>query len=206
VRQLDAAGWLPLKFDRSPDPQGERVMRKTLKKGDTPKTRAAARNGNVARARSRATKAEAVVDADRWLDTFVPYHLYRVTNKLNARLLKRLKALRINTSQWRVLSVLRAYGPLSIGAIVEATLLEQPTASRVIAQLERLGHVTRRLSDQDSRVAQISITAAGMEAFSSIVPAALKHQTIAFHNVSSKEIAMLVDILKRVEHNIEPEY
>jgi MarR family transcriptional regulator, organic hydroperoxide resistance regulator len=181
-------------------------MRKTSKKSGTAKTPSAGRAGGVERARTRASKPEAVIDPDRWLDTFVPYHLYRVTNKLNARLLKRLKALRINTSQWRVLSVLRAYGPMSIGAIVEATLLEQPTTSRVVAQLERIGHVTRRLSDQDSRVAEISITAAGMEAFSSIVPAALKHQTIAFQNVTAKEMATLVDILKRVERNIEPEY
>ena len=64
----------------------------------------------------RATSAEPVIKGNGWLDDFVPYQLYRVTNKLNARLLKRLKTLRINTSQWRVLSVLRAYGPLSTGS------------------------------------------------------------------------------------------
>ena len=47
------------------------------------------------------------------------------------------------------------YGPMSIGGIVETTLMEQPTTSRVVAQLEREGHVGRRLSDRDSRVAEI---------------------------------------------------
>jgi DNA-binding MarR family transcriptional regulator len=54
-------------------------------------------------------------------------------------------------------------------------------------------------------VAEISITAAGLEAFEEIVPAALKHQSLAFGNTSAKEIALLVDILQRVEHNIAPE-
>jgi MarR family transcriptional regulator, organic hydroperoxide resistance regulator len=147
-------------------------------------------------------KAAGAIAPDYWLDTFVPYHLYRVTNKLNARLLKRLKSRRINSSQWRVLSVLRAYGSLSISRIVETTLLEQPTTSRVVAQLERIGHVQRRPSDRDSRVAEISITAAGLEAFGGIVPSALKHQTLAFQDISPRKMALLVEVLQQIEHNI----
>lgn len=149
-----------------------------------------------------ARQSVAAVAADHWLDAFVPYHLYRVTNKLNARLLKRLKTRRINSSQWRVLSVLRAYGSMSISRIVDTTLMEQPTTSRVVAQLERIGHVQRRPSEVDSRVTEISITAAGLEAFNGIVPSALRHQTLAFQNVNAKEMALLVDILKRIEYNI----
>jgi DNA-binding MarR family transcriptional regulator len=152
-----------------------------------------------------AARSEPAIAGNRWLDDFVPYQLYRVTNKLNARLLKRLKSIRINTSQWRVLSVLRAYGPMSIGRIVEATLMEQPTTSRVVAQLERVGHVTRRLSARDSRVAEISITATGLQAFEGIVPAALKHQSIAFQSIGAREIAQLVETLRKIEKNIAPE-
>jgi MarR family transcriptional regulator, organic hydroperoxide resistance regulator len=177
-------------------------MPKTSRAKGARTSRAVRARAPAGRSRSPAGPAETAMEADHWLDSFVPYHLYRVTNKLNARLLKRLKTLRINSSQWRVLSVLRAYGPMSIGRIVEATLLEQPTTSRVVAQMERAGHVTRRLSDRDSRVAEISITGAGMQAFGSIVPAALKHQALAFQNVSAKERALLLDILKKIEHNI----
>lgn len=158
-----------------------------------------------AKGRAAASRSAPAIAADHWLDDFLPYHMYRVTNKLNARLLKRLKAMRINTSQWRVLSVLRAYGPMSITQIVEATLLEQPTASRVAAQLERIGHAQRRLSALDSRVTEISITAAGLEAFDEIVPSALRHQSLAFQDVSAKEMALLAEILRKVEHNISHE-
>ncbi len=153
----------------------------------------------------RGKRAEPVINGNRWLDDFVPYQLYRVTNKLNARLLKRLKTMRINSSQWRVLSVLRAYGPLSIGRIVETTLMEQPTTSRVVAQLERVGHVRRKLHDRDSRVVEISMTPAGLQAFEGIVPAALSHQSLAFQNVSAKETAQLVATLRKIEENIAPD-
>lgn len=161
--------------------------------------------GAAAAGSRRAQRAEPFIKGNGWLDDFVPYQLYRVTNKLNARLLKRLKTMRINSSQWRVLSVLRAYGPLSIGRIVETTLMEQPTTSRVVAQLERVGHVKRRLDDLDSRVVEISITAAGLQAFEGIVPAALKHQSLAFQNVSAKETAQLVATLQKIEKNIAPD-
>ena len=161
--------------------------------------------GTAAAGSGRGKRAASVIQGNGWLDDFVPYQLYRVTNKLNARLLKRLKSMRINSSQWRVLSVLRAYGPMSIGGIVETTLMEQPTTSRVVAQLEREGHVGRRLSDHDSRVAEIWITAAGLQAFEHIVPAALKHQSLAFQNVSAKETAQLVATLRKIEKNIAPD-
>jgi MarR family transcriptional regulator, organic hydroperoxide resistance regulator len=161
--------------------------------------------GSAVAVSGRSKRAQPVIEGNSWLDDFVPYQLYRVTNKLNARLLKRLKSMRINSSQWRVLSVLRAYGPMSIGRIVETTLMEQPTTSRVVAQLERVGHVKRRLSDLDSRVAEISITAAGLAAFEGIVPAALKHQSLAFQNISAKETAQLVETLRKIEKNIAPD-
>ncbi|MGH8138955.1 MAG: MarR family winged helix-turn-helix transcriptional regulator [Steroidobacteraceae bacterium] len=140
---------------------------------------------------------------DRWLDGFIPYRLYRATRKLGARLHTRLRALRISPSQWRVLSVLKAFGDLSIGEIVEATLMEQPTISRVVARLERDGRVKRRLSSRDSRMALISLTASGVEAFKQIIPAALRHQDEALQGVGRKEIARLVATLEKIERNIE---
>jgi DNA-binding MarR family transcriptional regulator len=161
--------------------------------------------GTAAKSGGRGKRTEPVIQGNGWLDDFVPYQLYRVTNKLNARLLTRLKTMSINSSQWRVLSVLRAYGPLSIGRIVATTLMEQPTTSRVVAQLERVGHVKRRLHDRDSRVVEISITPAGLQAFEGIVPAALKHQSLAFQNINAKETAQLVETLRKIEKNIAPE-
>lgn len=69
-------------------------MRKTSRKNPKAAKALSNRTGSAA-----AKRDSAAVEADRWLDNFVPYHLYRVTNKLNARLLKRLKSMRINSSQ-----------------------------------------------------------------------------------------------------------
>jgi DNA-binding MarR family transcriptional regulator len=140
---------------------------------------------------------------DRWIDSFVPYQLYRVTAKLNAKLMAKLKATNINPSQWRVLSVLKAYGVLSLSQIVELTLMEQPTVSRVVAQMEHDGRLVRRPSPTDSRVLEISLTEVGVSAFNEIVPTALRHQELGFKGFSRKEIETFCGMLARIEENLE---
>lgn len=146
---------------------------------------------------------DAAEAGDNWIEDFVPYRLYRVTNRLNAKLLSRLKSIRINPSQWRVLSVLRAYGVLNIGQIADLTLMEQPTVSRVVAQLEGKGGVTRRPSAADARVTEVALTAKGVEAFEHIIPTALRHQQLAFEGFSAKELETLKKLLSKIEQNIE---
>ena len=140
---------------------------------------------------------------DGWLQNYIPYLLYRATNKLNSRLLTRLRQMKINPSQWRVLSVLKAYGTLSVSEIVEYTLMEQPTVSRVVAQLEQEGRVIRAASAADSRVTRVSLTDAGIEAFNAIIPAALRHQELALQQLTPEEIKTLTEILSKIERNIE---
>jgi DNA-binding MarR family transcriptional regulator len=146
---------------------------------------------------------QALREGDRWIDGFVPYQLYRATTKLNAKLMAKLKATDINGSQWRVLSVLKAYGTLSLSKIVELTLMEQPTVSRVVAQLERDGRIVRQPSPTDSRVLEITLTQAGVKDFNEIIPTALRHQELAFKGFSRKEIEAFSAMLTRIEENLE---
>lgn len=140
---------------------------------------------------------------DNWIEGFVPYQLYRATNRLNAKLLGKLKTQRINPSQWRVLSVLKAYGVLNIGQISEATLMEQPTVSRAVAQLEAKGKVRRRASGEDARITEVSLTDKGVEAFEQIMPTAMRHQALALKGFSPQDIAVLTELLERIESNID---
>jgi DNA-binding MarR family transcriptional regulator len=142
---------------------------------------------------------------DKWLQNFVPYLMYRITNQLTRRIRGRLRKSNINITRWRVLSVLRAYGELSLGQIVELTVMEQPSVSRVVAQLEREGLVKREMSTQDSRFVYVSLAPAGTRAFQQIYPTAQKHQDRALKGFSKKEITALKSFLHRIQENIEAE-
>jgi len=142
---------------------------------------------------------------DKWLQNFVPYLMYRITNQLTRRLRGRLRKSDINITRWRVLSVLRAYGELSLGQIVELTVMEQPSVSRVVAQLEREGLVRREVSTKDSRFLHVSLTPAGTKAFNAIYPTSQRHQERALSGFSRKEINTLKSFLRRIQENIEAE-
>lgn len=141
-------------------------------------------------------------DGNGWLGDFLPYQIYRVSSLMNIRLSGRLKASGINLSQWRVLSVLRSQGQMSMSQIVDRTLMEQPTISRVISQLHNDGMVEREISPEDSRVALVSLSERGRELFDEIAVSAVRHQKIALDGVSKADIAALRRALSQIEANI----
>ncbi len=140
---------------------------------------------------------------DEWLRHFVPYLLYRTSNQLNQRIRTRLRKSGVNLARWRVLAVLRAYGKLNLGQIVELTVMEQPSISRIVTQLEREDLAKRKVSSEDSRVVDVSLTAAGNKAFNEIYPTAQRHQERALSGFSKKEIEVLTGYLHRIQDNIE---
>jgi MarR family transcriptional regulator, organic hydroperoxide resistance regulator len=146
-----------------------------------------------------------IASADKWLQNFVPYLLYRITNQLNQRLRSRLRKEGINISRWRVLAVLRAHGGLTMGRIVDLTVMEQPSVSRIVSQLEQEGLVRRKVARKDSRFVNVKLTPAGEKAFQSIYPTADRHQERALHGFSSREVDMLIEYLRRIQANIEAE-
>jgi DNA-binding MarR family transcriptional regulator len=140
---------------------------------------------------------------DQWLGKFVPYLIYRITSQHNRLLRKRLRRSGINIARWRVLAVLRDNGRMNISQIVERTIIEQPTVSRIVNQLEREGLAFRESCDQDSRFVQVMLTEAGEKAFREIYPVATRHQEQGLKDFSQQEIETLIGFLERIQENIE---
>jgi DNA-binding MarR family transcriptional regulator len=141
-------------------------------------------------------------NGDHWLGKFVPYLIFRITGHLNRNLRNNLRRSRINLARWRVLAVLNDHGRLNISQIVEHTLLEQPTVSRVVDQLQREGLAVRQTGDQDSRFVQVRLTAAGEKAFKEVYPIAIAHQQQALKGFKQREIKTLMGLLERIQNNI----
>lgn len=157
-------------------------------------------------AASQALSVDDLENGNGWIDEYIPYQLYKVTSLLNVRLHKRLRATGVNLSQWRILSVLRAYGRLNLSQIIEHTLMEQPTVSRVVVQLESDELVSRHNNAEDSRIVEVVITKKGAETFNEIIPTAFRHQRIAFDSLEPTELEMLSEILRKIERNITQDF
>jgi len=144
-------------------------------------------------------------EGDHWLGKFVPYLMYRITNHLNQRLRRSLRRSGINLARWRVLAVLKDHGSMNMGEIVASTIIEQPTVSRIIDQLEREGLAMRTTNKKDSRYVQVMLTPEGEQAFTKIYPVATHHQEKALKGFSREEIKTLTGLLERIHANIEGE-
>lgn len=139
---------------------------------------------------------------DDWLDSYLPYHLYRASTLMNVRLQRQLRGVGVNLSQWRVLSVLQAYGRCSLSRIIDLTLMEQPTVSRVVASLEEDGMVERRVAAGDSRVVEVALRGKGVAIIEEILPVAVRRQRAALDGLSDDELATFRRVLLRIEDNI----
>lgn len=153
----------------------------------------------------RDSDMSAAVKSDRRLQSFTTYLLYRITNQLNQRLRGRLRKEGINISRWRVLAMLHAYGELALGEIVDLTIMEQSSVSRIVIRLEQEGLVRRKVSRKDSRFVHVILTAAGEKTFQSIYPTADRHQERALRGFSRNEIDTLTEFIRRMQSNIEAE-
>ena len=142
---------------------------------------------------------------NQWLDEFVPYQVYRITNSLDQRLRARLRGMKINISRWRVLGVLRAYGTLTINQIATLSVMEQPNISRTVSRLAKDGLVKRTSASDDSRSVKVSLTPSGRNAFDRIHPIAVEHQTTALSSFSEQDIETLTKLLRRMHDNISSE-
>jgi DNA-binding MarR family transcriptional regulator len=149
-------------------------------------------------------KSEALFheEGDAWLDSYLPYQIYRVSSLMNGRLQGQLRAMGVNLSQWRVLSVLQAHGRCNLSRIVDLTLMEQPTVSRVVANLQEEGMIDRRVSAGDTRVMEVALTAKGVAVFQDILPTAVRRQRAALEGLSKTDLAVVRTTLARIEANI----
>jgi DNA-binding MarR family transcriptional regulator len=91
---------------------------------------------------------------------------------------------------------------MNISQIVERTIIEQPTVSRIVDQLEGEGLAFRETCDKDSRFVQVVLTEAGEKAFREIYPTASRHQEQALQGFTRQEIKTLIRFLKRIQNNI----
>jgi DNA-binding MarR family transcriptional regulator len=145
-----------------------------------------------------------------------PVEQERVADRLHSaaiRLLRRLrlhdKASGIGPAQLSALSVLVFAGrPLSLGELAEAEQVKDPTMSRVVAGMIRLGLAKRHVSKEDRRRLVISATTKGTRVLQEGRQRRVRALSEALEGFSPTEVSQLADsaemILKAVQRIRNP--
>ena len=146
---------------------------------------------------------EAPENTEMFLDSFVPYVMYRITNRLNKELQKDLRLLNINVSRWRVLAALNKKNGRTMSELGDFTMIEQSSLSRVVDTMVDEKLVTRKLQKDDHRFVHVFLTEKGLAKYREIYPKAYSRQDIILDDFSEDEHDLLLQFLHRIEANIK---
>ena len=114
--------------------------------------------------------------AQKFGDRYFPALLNRAAHLIAGEFHRMAIANGFTISEWRILAGLAEGVPCSIGELSVATLLKQPTVTRVVRRMESRGQVSRVTHPTDGRITLVQITAAGARVLEALMALALEHE------------------------------
>lgn len=109
----------------------------------------------------------------------------------------------VTLSQWKVLGTLWQDEPLRVTDLAARMRLDQAATSRLVARLERLGHLDRSPHPSDGRSTQLTLSEAGRQAgrqCAALLAPVLPRLVEGFEEA---ELGALLRALRRLDTNLE---
>jgi DNA-binding MarR family transcriptional regulator len=135
------------------------------------------------------------------LDDLLPYLMNRLVARLNQNLGEDLRKRGFTFQDWRVLAVLAAHEGANLTELADATVIPQPSVSRLIANLAKRGYVERQNGKNDSRIVHLFLTPTGKKAYEKMLPLAVDEYRAAMKGFTAKEYDQLRGTLLRMMKN-----
>jgi DNA-binding MarR family transcriptional regulator len=107
------------------------------------------------------------------LETYLPYRVARLDDRLlikNSSL--HVGPYRLTTKEWKILSIIAAYGPLTPAEIRRRSTQDKSTISWSIKRLEHRAFLVKKPAAGDGRTFQVALGKAGWSYYDAIVPKA----------------------------------
>jgi MarR family transcriptional regulator, organic hydroperoxide resistance regulator len=109
----------------------------------------------------------------------------------------------LTLSQYQLIAALKGDAQMTVGDVALAGGVAAPTATRMLATLEREGIVRRQPSEADRRQVLVSLTPAGQELLAEKRKVIAKKQRQAFSMLSETEREQAEHIMRRLAAAIE---
>ncbi len=135
---------------------------------------------------------------DLQLDDLLPYLMNRLVAQMNQDLAKKLRKRGFTFQNWRVLAVLAAHDGANLTELADATVIPQPSVSRLVASLSRRGFVERQNGKTDSRIVHLHLTPKGRASYDKMLVVAVAEYRLAMKGFSAKEHENLHGALLRM--------
>jgi len=148
------------------------------------------------------------------LHTFLPYRMYCLAAQMSQAgndLPELLKAVGVNIGEreWRVISILGAYGGLTNGHLANALKTDAATISRAVKVLKTLNLVDTLNSKRDRRKVLIYLTQTGAHLYDQITPKRIETGKMIDDCFTHEELSSLHHLLNKLDrhlHHMENEW
>jgi DNA-binding MarR family transcriptional regulator len=138
------------------------------------------------------------------LDAYLPYRLSVASNKVSALIAKAYEArFGLSVPQWRLLVILSQSEALSQKEIVERSVMDKVTISRVVSALLGRGLLVRNSRAHDRRVDVLSLSTAGRAIVAEVTPLALSFEATLIEAIGKVEAQALAAMLRQLEERAE---
>ena len=104
------------------------------------------------------------------LDTYWPYQITVLADRIARRTSKQVKAFDLNLSQWRVLAAIAEVPGRTSVEVVQITPMDKGIVSRATKALLDRGLVHREASQSDGRISHLHLTDLGRKLYKQIKP------------------------------------
>ena len=134
----------------------------------------------------------------------LPYLLARLGVRMGELFTRVIRKEKLTLPMYRVLaSLTEERRPLRLGEIAILTSVDQSTLSRLVAEMERTGLLTRERPQNNQRSLQVTLTSRGAELASRLMPLAAHYEEVASETLSPKETAALKTTLLKLYENLD---
>ncbi|MET0373266.1 MAG: MarR family transcriptional regulator [Rhizorhabdus sp.] len=142
------------------------------------------------------------VAAQRFLDHFVPFHLYRVTVLAASRAAEDYRTLGISVPEARLLMAVMKAGSLPAGELSELLSVERSLLSHMMRHLVQKGMVQRDRDTLHRRFVRVSLTDAGIACARLCHEASAQHEAELLSGFTPAERELLKTLLDRLYRNL----
>ena len=142
------------------------------------------------------------------LQTFLPYRMYCLAAQMSQagndlpELLNEI-GVKIGEREWRVISILGAYGGLTNGNVAKALKTDAATVSRAVKVLKDFNFVATLNSKKDRRKVLIYLTQSGAELYDKITPKRIETGQMIDDCFTHEELSTLHHLLNKLDRHLQ---
>jgi DNA-binding MarR family transcriptional regulator len=134
------------------------------------------------------------------LRDFLPYRLSVLSNLVSGLIADEYSArFDLTIAQWRIMAVLAEYAALTARDIEPIVRMDKVAISRAVRSLTERRLLRRRASQEDGRLAYLSLTVAGRRVYEQVRPIALRHERELLAVLTPAEARTLSSLLAKLD-------